>query len=213
MSDGGQANPENKGFPPLIDGEELLGHQPCAALVGKKFEEGTLRVSSYAVAFASNGSIGKSGANFVIGWAVPVGAISELKSVPGEAARLRLECTDFRSIDLRFESADAARAFRRDINTIAVADCSNETSFVFAHRRASTDEELNAWLPHDWLRQEYERLGLVSPNWRISTANADHALIPSYPAALVTRRLQSLWVSGEMGGFLRCAGGTRLTVR
>lgn len=36
MSDGGQANPENKGFPPLIDGEELLGHQPCAALVGKK---------------------------------------------------------------------------------------------------------------------------------------------------------------------------------
>ena len=109
-------------------------------------------MSTYAVAFASNGDIGENGADFVIGWAVPVGAISELKSVLGDPV-LRLECTDFRSIDLRFESASAARVFRRDINKISIADCTNETSFVFAHRRASTDEELNAWFPTDWLQQ------------------------------------------------------------
>ena len=108
-------------------------------------------MSTYAVAFASNGDIGANGADFVIGWAVPVGAISELKSVQGDPV-LRLECTDFRSIDLRFESASAARVFRRDINKISIADCTNETSFVFAHRRASTDEELNAWFPTDWLQ-------------------------------------------------------------
>jgi len=37
--------------------------------------------------------------------------------VAGEAV-LRLECTDFRSIDLRFETASAARVFRRDINKV-----------------------------------------------------------------------------------------------
>jgi len=36
MADSGEAEVEHKGFPPLIDGEEIQGHQPCAALVGKK---------------------------------------------------------------------------------------------------------------------------------------------------------------------------------
>ena len=36
MADSREAEVEHKGFPPLIDGEEIVGHQPCAALVGKK---------------------------------------------------------------------------------------------------------------------------------------------------------------------------------
>ena len=36
MADRREAEVEHKGFPPLIDGEEIVGHQPCAALVGKK---------------------------------------------------------------------------------------------------------------------------------------------------------------------------------
>jgi hypothetical protein len=148
-----------------------------------QFESGELRLTNYAVSFACNKPMEKSKSGTVnIGFTVPLGAICAFGQIAGESAGVRVDCADFRSVILRFVCAEAARDFKQKVDNLALVG--GNDSFAVAHRRATSDKELNAWRTPSWLHQEYQRLGLATGAWRLSRMNHAHGLIPSYPELL-----------------------------
>lgn len=129
---------------------------------------------------------------------VPLGLVETLEV--RDIFHLHVFCKDARSLRLTFSTGELCMEWLRRLHTATAPPQSMEEMFAFAFFAWSSEEGSEEVLARlggnlschkvneeaDVFRSELERLGFdVHCAWRVSTANTDHRLCPSYPRRLL----------------------------
>ncbi|GLH01661.1 Uncharacterized protein GBIM_07751 [Gryllus bimaculatus] len=129
---------------------------------------------------------------------VPLGLVETMEV--RDIFHLHVFCKDARSLRLTFSTGELCMEWLRRLHTATAPPQSMEEMFAFAFFAWSSEEGSEEALARlgggstchraneeaDVFRSELERLGFdVHCAWRVSTANTDHRLCPSYPRRLL----------------------------
>ncbi|XP_029084468.1 myotubularin-related protein 9-like isoform X3 [Monodon monoceros] len=107
------------------------------------------------------------------------------KRVAGDAGTITLRCKDLRVLQLDIEGVEATLDIARSIEALSSLE-SVITSFPFFYRPKGLRLG-EAWHFHPPERY-YKRIARETRAWRLSEANEDFSLCPSYPRAVIVPR-------------------------
>ncbi|XP_060164503.1 myotubularin-related protein 9-like isoform X2 [Globicephala melas] len=108
-----------------------------------------------------------------------------IPSVAGDAGTITLRCKDLRVLQLDIEGVEATLDIARSIEALSSLE-SVITSFPFFYRPKGLRLG-EAWHFHPPERY-YKRIARETRAWRLSEANEDFSLCPSYPRAVIVPR-------------------------
>jgi len=98
---------------------------------------------------------------------------------------IRVVCKDFMFLAFDFDAESDCRLALETIDQLRQVSCVDEL-YAFVYSPASLERTFNGWTIYD-AEREYARMGALEgaePKWRLSAANANHALCSTYPRTL-----------------------------
>lgn len=95
---------------------------------------------------------------------------------------LRLACKDFMIIALEFDNEKTCSAIAAEIKRLRSV-YSTEELYAFVYTPATSEKLANGWNIYN-ATKEYERMGALTSEWRLTEANQEFRLCQTYPQTL-----------------------------
>ncbi|CAF3566019.1 unnamed protein product [Rotaria socialis] len=149
----------------LLSGEELIYH-------GADLTDGCIYLTAYRLFIISNQS--SSHCSFIN---CPVGLIESVEIK--DNIHLYIQCKDIRSFRVMFMTTEKCNYWLRKLNESLLTLLTSNDLFSIKYALAKSQQDNDIKI--DCIRQEFVRLRLDQPPWRITEINTDYKFSPSYP--------------------------------